>query len=251
MPRPKNPIKEWKKAESKATKEFLEVTKSMTLEEIVRASKFIPDHELGDGQSETSHFRFDVDVRQCLIQLAKLENDKARSESFVRDIEEVVDNYLLSRESSKRRPSPAGQRAVLLEIRKYAARLQGFLAHMGQDMEDIYCRSVPFSYENVLIDHRMTIDHIIHTTERAERRLSEDVRRGTRKNTDLENLFPYLRFRTEKYFPSLDRNTFGEFVRITCEGAKIQIPDPDDSPGRFWALIDPLFPPKPPRKPPR
>ena len=249
MPRPKNPIKERKKTESRAMKELLKVINPMTLEKIVRASMYIPDHELGDGQSETSHFRFDVDVRQCLIQLAKLENDKARSESFVRDIEEVVNDYLLSRERSKRRPSPASQRAVLLEIRKYAARLQGLLARMDQDMEDIYCRSVPFPYENVLIDHRMTIEHIIHTTERAERRLSEDVRRGTRKNTDLENLFPYLRFRTEKYFPSLDRNTFGEFVRIACKGAKIQIPDSDDSPGRFWALVEPPFAPKPRRKP--
>lgn len=254
MPRPKNPSKMLETAKSIAMEDLIEVAKSMRLEELVRLSMNSPDPDLDGGRSETSLFRFDVDVRETLIQLAKLEKDKARSEAFVQDVEEVVNDYFRSREMSKRRPGPASQRAGLLEIRKYATKLQELLAFMDPDTKDTYCRSVPFPYENVWMDHRMTVDHIIHTTVRAERRLSEDVKPGKRKNTDLENLFPSLWLCARKYFPSLNRETFGTLAQTVCEGAEYKgekIKLPDHTAGRFLALIDPPFPPKPPRKLPR
>jgi hypothetical protein len=210
-----------------------------------------PSRDLVDCPPVVHRFRFDTDNRDELIRLAKLEGDKARSESFVRDVEEAVHGYKLSMERSKKRPSPASQRAVLLEVRKHAARLQGLLARMDPDTKETYCRSVPFPCEGVWMDHRMTIEHIIHTTERAERRLSEDVRPGKMKRTDLEDLFPSLWFCTRKYLPSLTQGTFSEIAHIVCKASKIRIPDIDDSPNHFEALVNPPFPPKAPLKRPR
>ena len=210
-----------------------------------------PSRDLVDCPPVVHRFRFDTDDRDDLIRLAKLERDKARSESFVRGVEEVINSYLRCKDVSERRPGPASQRAVLLEVRKHAARLQGLLARMDPDTKETYCRSVPFPYEGVWMDHRMTIEHIIHTIERAERRLSEDVRPGKRKNTDLEDMFPSLWFCTRKYLPSLTPGTFSEIAHIVCKASKICIPDIYDSPNHFEALVNPSFPPKVPLKRPR
>jgi len=244
MPRPQKPSENIERVKSVKRVELVMEANSITLEELVQGSMNVRSHELTDAHSEVSPFRFDQGVRVSLVHLAKLEEDKARSQSFIRDIEEVVSSYFECREKAKRRPSPASQRAVLLEIRKHADRLHGLLVCMDQDTKDTYCRSVPFPYENVWTDHRITIEQIIHTTERAERRLSYDIKPGKIRNTDLESLFSSLWFHSKKYFPSLDRKTFGTLAQVVCDGAGIRLPDDIDSASRFWALVYPSFPPR-------
>jgi|CXWL01.1.fsa_nt_gi hypothetical protein len=203
-----------------------------------------PSRDLDSSSFAVSSFRFSADDRASLIRLAKLENNNERSESFVRDVEQVVADYHQWENSRKRCPSPASQKALFSEIRKVATRLQELLVNMDPDTRDVYHRSAPFIYEGVWQDHRITIDHIINVAERADRTLSQRARPGRKKNTALEDLFPNLHFTVRKYFPSLGRQAFGELVQIVCEGAGITIPDGSHSPSRFWVLVDPPFPPK-------
>jgi len=203
-----------------------------------------PSRDLDSSSFVGSPFRFSPDDRESLIRLAKLENNKKRSEDFVRDVEQVVTTYHQWENSRKTRPSPASQKVLFSEIRKVATRLQGLMVNMDPDTRDVYHRSAPFIYEGVWQEHRITIEHIIHLAERADRTLSQKARPGRKKNTAREDLFPVLHFTVRKYFPSLGRQTFGELVQVVCEGAEITIPDGDYSPSRFWALVDPPFPPK-------